>query len=144
MTWDFLIIYAHVVTTIFLVGYGLFWVVMTMAARRELPAPEASRVLGIARAAAWPPAGKLTLRLMGWLILIGVVVTGVLCLHVNRFSWHQLVTEHGVSSLFFAKLALLAALIASFPRLGSGSIWLAYLSLGLTLAIVVVSALLVR
>ena len=144
MSWDFLVVCAHVIGAIVLVGYCLFWAVMTVATRREFSGTEALGLLQAARAAAWPlPGMNLKLPLIGWLLLIFVTAAGVLSLP-NGFSIDQLLGGQTYSKLLLGKVILLVALLACFPRLGIGRARLALFSLGLILAIVVVSAQLVR
>lgn len=140
-----LTVYAHIVAAILLVGYGLFWVVMTTATRRQpIDAAEQSRLLGITRRAAWPlGGGKLTLPLIGWLFLLGSLITGALCLP-DSFSLSGLFSGQEYATLLLAKLALAVLLIVCFPRLGSGPTWVAYLSLASMLVIVALSVLVVR
>ena len=140
-----LTVYAHIVAAILLVGYGLFWVVMTTATRRQrIDAAEQARLLASTRRAAWPlGGGKLTLPLIGWLVLIAAAITGVLCLP-DSFVMSQLFGGQEYGTLLLAKLVLVAVLIACFPRLGSGPTWVAYVSLASMLAIVALSVLVVR
>jgi len=144
VSWSFVLVYVHVVGAILLVGYCLFWAVMTIATRRELAAPDALRLLQTARAAAWPLPGKpLELTSIGWLLLIFAAATGLLCLPAG-FSIDQLVSGQKFGTLLSTKLILLALLVACFPRLGIARTPLALSSLGLALAVIVTSALLVR
>jgi hypothetical protein len=140
-----LIVFAHVVAAILLVGYSLFWVVMTTATRRQpIAAAEQARLLDLTRRAAWPlGGGKLTLPLIGWLVLIGGAITGALSLP-DWFAVGELFSGQEYSTLLLAKFALVAVVIGCFHRLGSGPTWVAYLSLASTLAIVVLSVLVVR
>jgi hypothetical protein len=140
-----LIVYAHIVAAILLVGYGLFWVVMTTATRRQrIDAAEQSRLPDVTRRAAWPlGGGKLTLPRIGWLGLIAAAITGVLCLP-DAFAVGQLFSGQEYGTLLLAKLVLVAVLIACFPRLGSGPTWVAWVSLASTVAIVALSVLVVR
>jgi hypothetical protein len=144
VSWSFVFVWAHVVGAILLVGYCLFWAVMTTATRREFAASDALQLLQAARAATWPlPGVKLTLTVIGWLLLIFVSAAGLLSLPAG-FSINQLVNGETFSTLLLTKLILLVALVACMPRLGITRTPLALLSLGLALAIVVTSALLVR
>lgn len=144
MSWDYFIVCAHLLGAILLVGYCLFWAVMTVATRREFAGADASGLLQAARDAAWPlPGMKLTLPLIGWLLLVLVSLAGVLCLP-EGFSIDRLLGGETYAKLLLGKLFLSALLLLSFPRLGVGGSRLALLCLGLALAIVVVSAQLAR
>jgi hypothetical protein len=141
---SFVVVYAHVVGAILVVGYCLFWAVMTTAARRQFASADALRFLRAARSAAWPlPGKKPTLALIGWLLLIFVAVVGVLCLP-DGYSMGRLISGERFSTLLSIKLVLSAALVACFPWLGVSRVPLAIASLGLALAVVVTSTLLVR
>lgn len=144
MSWGFIVVYAHVVGAILLVGYCLFWLVMTTATHREFAGSDALHLLQAARAATWPlPGMKLTLPVIGWLLLVFVSVAGLLCLP-DGFSMNQLISGQTFSTLLLTKGILLVALVACMPRLGIARTPLALLSLALVLAIVVTSAFLVR
>ena len=146
MNVQLVILFTHVVAAIFLVGYALFWAIMTTVARREVAGPESSRLLDVAAGARWPlAANKLSLVAAGWLVLVAAAVTGILAAPAG-FSAGDLVSGGKFSSLLLAKLVLLVVLALSFLRLGapSNAPWLAHARLLVVLAIVVVSALLIR
>lgn len=144
MSWSFVVVYAHVVGAVFFVGYFLFWALLTTATWREFSGTAAERLLQAARAAAWPlPGYKLSLPLIGWLLLIFMVGSGVLVIVSGTPVTGSLSTEM-IHALRGVKAFLLVALVACMPRLGASRAPLAVMSLALALLIVAVSAQLIR
>jgi hypothetical protein len=75
-------VYAHVLLCIFLVGYGLFWLILGIGTK-EHPDPNGpDGILQRTVGTSWPPKGMAPLGVplsgLGWLALIGLVVTGAL------------------------------------------------------------------
>ena len=54
MTGSLVALYVHLVLTVFLIGYVLYWAIMVVALRRGADADETLRLLGIAQRARWP------------------------------------------------------------------------------------------
>ncbi len=143
MTLALLLAYIHLVTSILLVGYFLFWLIMTVGLERLEPAAEVAPLTAAMLAGArWPPAVvpwslRLTLPGLGWVFLALLVLTGLAATLTGA--------GYEVGGVFGLKLALLAALVVAHARLGRRPTrGLARLSLGLVLAIVVLSVLLPR
>jgi hypothetical protein len=143
MTLALLLAYVHLVSSVLLVGYFLFWLIMTVGLERLEPAAEVAPLTAAMLAGArWPPAVvpwtlRLTLPGLGWTFLAVLVLTG-LAASLNGGGYP-------VAGALGLKLALLAALAVAHARLGRRPTrGLARLSLGLALGIVVVSVLLPR
>ena len=144
MSWTFVVVYAHVVGAVLFVGYFLFWALITTATWREFSGSGAARLLQAARTAAWPlPGYKLSLPLIGWLLLIFMAGSGVLVIMSDASVAGSFSTET-IHALRGVKTLLLVALVACMPRLGASRAPLAVLSLVLVLSIVAVSAQLIR
>ena len=143
MTLALLGAYIHLVSSVLLVGYFLFWLIMTIGLERLEPEAEVAPLTAAMLAGArWPPAVvpwklRLTLPGLGWSFLAVLVLTGIAeSLPGARYP---------VASALGLKLALLAALAVVHARLGRRPTpGVAKLSLGLALGIVVVSVLLSR
>lgn len=138
--------YAHVVATVVLVGYMLYWVVMTTAIRSERTG-ESARMLDLVRGGRWPPVGvprnlRLPFPALGWVFLLALLLTGVLMLISADRTWDAWLAGPS-GRLLLGKLALFALLVGGHlavmlrPRW-----WLAFLNGTLTMLIVIVSALL--
>ncbi len=102
MTGGLVAAYLHLVLTVFLVGYVLYWVVMVVALRRRCDPAETRRLLAVANRARWPhvlPWGlRLPLPFVGWGVVLILLATGL-----------GLVSGHGWSPILLLKLALVAA-----------------------------------
>jgi hypothetical protein len=137
VTW--LAAYLHLVFTVFLVGYTLYWTIMVISLRRDLPVPETARLLEVANRGRWPHVVvpwrlRLPLPFMAWGFLIVLAFTGL-----------GLMARHG----FGAILVLKAALVAMFVVIQVGltrrpAPALIFVNFVLALLIVVLSGLLVR
>ena len=142
MTLGLLVAYIHLVSSVLLVGYFLFWLIMTVGLERLEPAEVGPLTAAMLAGARWPPAVvpwklRLTLPGLGWAFLAVLVLTGV----AESLAGGRYPVAGGLG----LKLALLAALAVAHARLGRRPTpALAQLSLGLALAIVVVSVLLPR
>ncbi len=144
MNLTFIAIFAHLVGAVLLVGYFLFWALVTAATWREHSGSTAEQLLQAAKAAAWPlPGYPLRLPLIGWLILALVVGSGVLMLISSEFAAGSFGVEM-TNLLRGIKFVLLIVLVACMTRLGSSRPALSWLSLSLVLLIVAVSAQLIR
>ena len=138
--------YAHVVATVLLAGYMLYWVVMTAAIRSQR-AGDSDRLLDLVRGGRWPPVGvprsmRLPLPALGWLFLLALLLTGVLMLVSAGRTWDAWLAGPSGRWLML-KLVLFALLIGGHlaVMLRPGW-WLACLNGALTMLIVIVSALL--
>jgi hypothetical protein len=137
VTW--LAAYLHLVFTVFLVGYTLYWTIMVISLRRDLPVPETARLLEVANRGRWPHVIvprrlRLPLPFMAWGFLAILLVTGL-----------ALMPSYGFSAI----LALKAALVAVFVLVQVGLTRrpvpaLVFVNFVLALLIVVLSGLLVR
>jgi hypothetical protein len=131
--------YLHLVFTMFLVGYALYWAVMAVSLRRELAPAETERLLEIANRSRWPHVAvpwrlRLPLPFMAWGFLAILLITGL-----------ALITSYGFGALLALKLALVAifALIqVGLTRRPARA--LIFVNFALALVIVVLSGLLVR
>ena len=143
MNLTFIAIYAHLVGAVLLVGYLLFWALVTAATWREYAGSAAEQLLQAAKAAAWPmPGYPLRLPLIGWLILALVVGSGVLVIVSGASAAGSGVETTNL--LRGIKFFLLIVLAGCMTRLGSSRPTLSWLSLSLALLIVAVSAQLIR
>lgn len=131
--------YLHLVFTMFLVGYVLYWAIMVVSLGRDLAPPETERLLGIANRSRWPHVLvpwrlRLPLPLMGWGFLAMLVITGLV-----------LMASYALGPLLVLKVALvlLFALVQAALTRRPGRA-LIMVNFALALAIVVVSGLLGR
>lgn len=135
------LVYAHLVLAIVLMGMGLFWLIMLLALREKFGMDEVGRWLERARQARWPHVVvpyklRLPLPLVSWALLIGLVGTGFL---IGRV--------HGLPSgaMWYAKLLLVLALVVAQSVLGRRSTpGAVHAVFWITLATLVVSALVFR
>jgi hypothetical protein len=131
--------YLHLVFTMFLVGYVLYWAVMIASLRGDFAPGETERLLGIANRSRWPHVVvpwrlRLPLPFMAWGFLGVLALTGLALMASRGFS---------------AILALKLALIAAFALIQVGltrhpARALILVNFVLALVIVVLSGLLVR
>jgi hypothetical protein len=81
MTPAFLPHYVHLVVSVLLTGYALFWVIMAIGLGREESPAEGSRLLRVINAGRWPPGIPWSLRLpfpgVAWLFLLVLAATGL-------------------------------------------------------------------
>jgi hypothetical protein len=131
--------YLHLVFTMFLVGYALYWAIMVVSLRRDLPPPEIDRLLGIAHRSRWPHVGvpwrfRVPLPIMGWGFLGVLLITGL-----------ALMAGYGFGTILGFKVALVAAFALIQIRLTRRPAPpLILVNFALALLIVVLSGLLVR
>lgn len=137
MTLPLLLAYVHLVASILAVGYFLFWLIMTTGLPRlEPPSEVAPLTAAMLAGARWPPGGvpwklRLTLPGLGWAFLAVLALTGAAL---------GLMAHAPVSALLGVKLGLLLLLAAGHLRLGRRPTrGLARITLGLALAVVLVS-----
>jgi hypothetical protein len=129
--------FLHLVFTVFLVGYALYWAVMVVSLRRTFDPVETDRLLEIANRARWPHVVvpwrlRLPLPFMAWGFLAILLVTGV-------------VLSHAISAILALKLvlvALFAAFHVALTRRPTPA--LIFVNFALALVIVALSGLLVR
>ena len=139
MTGSLATAYVHVVLTVFLVGYVLYWAVMVMALRRGRDPAETLRLLGVASRARWPHVGlpwalRLPLPFVGWAFVVILLASGL-----------ALLPGHGWSPLLLLKLALFAAFAIIQVVLTRRPVpALIFANFALALTIVVLSGLLAR
>ena len=137
MSW--LAAYLHLVFTMFLVGYALYWTIMVVSLRRDLPPAEIDRLLDIANRSRWPHVGvpwryRLPLPIMGWGFLGVLLITGL-----------ALIAGYGFGMILALKVALVAAFALVQIRLTRHPAPpLIFVSFALVLLIVVLSGLLIR
>jgi hypothetical protein len=72
----------HLVFTMFLVGYALYWAIMVVSLGRDLAPPETERLLAIANRSRWPHVLvpwrlRLPLPFVGWGFLAVLVISGL-------------------------------------------------------------------
>lgn len=131
--------YLHLVFTVFLVGYALYWAIMVVSLRRDFTPDNTQRLLDIANRSRWPHVVvpwrlRLPLPFMAWGFLTMLLITGV-----------ALMMSYG----FDALLAFKVALVAIFALVQAGltrrpARGLIFANFALVLLIVILSGLLVR
>jgi hypothetical protein len=131
--------YLHLVFTMFLVGYVLYWAIMAVSLRRDFAPPETLRLLGIVHRSRWPHVLvpwrlRLPLPFMGWVFLAVSAITGL-----------ALMASYRLGPLLALKLALVLLFVlvqvGLTRRPGRALIMVNF---ALALGIVVVSGLLSR
>ncbi len=143
MTLPLVMVYIHLVASVLLVGYFLFWLIMTVGLERLEPAEEIGPLTAAMLAGGrWPPAGvpwrlRLALPGLGWAFLLLMVASGLALLAVG--SGYPLNGVLGIKLGLLAALVVTHALLARRPGRGA-----AIAGLTLALAVVVASTLLRR
>jgi hypothetical protein len=131
--------YLHLVFTMFLVGYVLYWAIMVVSLRRDLAPAETTRLLEIANRSRWPHVVvpwrlRLPLPFMAWGFLAILLITGL-----------ALMASHGVGTILALKLPLVALFALIQVRLTRRPARaLIFVNFVLALVIVVLSGLLFR
>jgi len=74
--------YLHLVFTMLLVGYALYWAIMVVSLGRDLAPPETERLLAIANGSRWPHVLvpwrlRLPLPFVGWGFLAVLAISGL-------------------------------------------------------------------
>jgi hypothetical protein len=92
--------YLHLVFTMFLIGYVLYWTVMVISLRRDFAPGETERLLETASRGAWPHVlvpwrFRLPLRFMGLGFLAILVISGL-----------PLMARYGLGAILALKMAL--------------------------------------
>ena len=131
--------YLHLVFTMFLVGYVLYWAIMVVSLRRDFTPSETERLLEIANRSRWPHVVvpwrfRLPLPFMAWGFLAILLITGL-----------ALIASRGLDMILACKMGLIAifALVqVGLTRRPARS--LIFVNFVLALLIVVLSGLLVR
>ncbi|MGH6896768.1 MAG: hypothetical protein ACREJ5_09510 [Geminicoccaceae bacterium] len=131
--------YLHLVFTMFLIGYVLYWAIMVVSLRRDFAPPETMRLLGIASRSRWPHVLvpwrlRLPLPLMGWGFLAVLVITGLVLMASYRLDL--------ILALKVALVLLFALIQVGLTRRPARA--LIMVSFALALGIVVLSGLLIR
>lgn len=112
-------VFAHVLLGIALVGYGLFWAILTMKGRgTEAASQTHTSLLDLTQRTLWPPRGlpvpvRFPMWALGWLLLAAVILSGLLTL-----GWDALVAS--VQSEPFEWLSLRTKLFG----VGLAGVWL--------------------
>jgi hypothetical protein len=140
MTPAFLPHYVHLVVSVLLTGYALFWVIMAIGLGREESPAEGSRLLRVINAGRWPPGIPWSLRLpfpvVAWLFLLVLTITGAVLMFRVPVA---------IGPVLGVKLGLVVLLVT-----GHGvAVWrpsreLAFLNGAVTLSIVLLSTLIRR
>jgi hypothetical protein len=99
--------YAHIVLSILLMGFALFWLFMEAALRKRHGAAQGRELLQVLARAQWPPGGvpaalRLPLPWLSWLVIAALVVTGL----------PGAGSRGAPDTLGWVKLALFAAIVA--------------------------------
>jgi hypothetical protein len=143
MTLPLALAYIHLVASVLVVGYFLFWLIMTVGLERLEPAAEVAPLTAAMLAGArWPPAAvpwklRLTLPGLGWAFIAVLVLTGAALALTGG--------GHPIAGALWIKLALLAGMIAAHAWLARRPTpGLARAALALALGVVVASVLLPR
>ncbi len=142
MGWYRIDAYLHLLLSVFLTGYALFWAVMAMALRQRFDQPQTAEYLGVVGRARWPHVLvpwrlRLPLPMVGWLLLALLVATGALAL--QGAGSVAVGPTMLVKLLLVVLLVVVHALLALRPRPS-----LCVAGLGLTLAVLAVSVTLLR
>jgi hypothetical protein len=74
--------YAHIILSILLMGFALFWLFMETALRKRHGPVQGGELLAVVARAKWPPGGvpepmRVPLPWMSWLVIAAIVVTGI-------------------------------------------------------------------
>lgn len=114
-----MLVYVHVMSAILLVGYSLFWALMTAAAHRRFQGVPAARLLDTLYAAHWPPLGlpprwRIALPNVVWIFLGGLVVSGLWLLAVRGITLHHVWQGSLLESRFGQVLTVKLLLVAVF------------------------------
>ncbi|MDX6749584.1 hypothetical protein SH611_07190 [Geminicoccaceae bacterium 1502E] len=149
MGWYQLDALVHLVASLLVTGYTLFWAIMALALGRTARPVEAARLLGVVRDSRWPHVivpWSLRLRLptVGWLLLAATALSGVLA---GLLGHSVAVGGMGgaMTPLLALKLVLFVALVAGHAlAMRRPQAPLLYTNLLLTVAIVAISANLMR
>ena len=131
--------YLHLVFTVFLVGYALYWTIMVLSLRRAFAPPETARLLEIANRSRWPHV------LVPWRLRLPLPFTGWAFLGILLITGAALMASHGLDAMLVLKLALVgifALIQAALTRRPARA--LLFANFALVLVIVVLSGLLVR
>lgn len=147
-------VYLHIVATVFWVGYALFWSIMIGSVRQKFAAPESARLLRLIQQAPWPPEAiaapcRVKFAGLGWAALLILGVTGASILYFQSVTVDQVISGELFLRPFGWTLAtklflILVLLICQFLLSYRPARGVIYLTLGLSLAIVGISVLLVH
>lgn len=131
--------YLHLVFTVLLVGYALYWAIMVVSLRRTFDPTETDRLLAIANRARWPHVVvpwrlRLPLPFMAWGFLGVLLITGLVLAAGYGFDL--------VLGLKVALVVLFAVIHVGLTRRPAPA--LIVVNFALVLVIVVLSGLLLR
>ena len=108
--------YLHLVFGIVLIGYALFWLVMAYALRSRAADLDTGEMLAVIGRAGWPPfvappALRIPILGIGWLLVLAMLASGFALLGVHRITLGQLLGggfgQGGVAGIALIKLTLL-------------------------------------
>jgi hypothetical protein len=131
--------YLHVVFTMFLIGYVLYWTVMLISLRRDFTPGETERLLEIASRGAWPHVlvpwrFRPPLRFMGLGFLAILVISGL-----------PLMARYGLGAIVAVKMALVMIFaVAQVGLMRRPARALIIVNFVLALGIVILSGLMIR
>ncbi len=99
--------YAHIILSILLMGFALFWLFMEAALRKRHGPVEGRELLAILARAAWPPGGvpeslRIPLPWLSLLVIAALVMTGI----------PGALARGTVSPLIAIKIGLFAAILS--------------------------------
>jgi hypothetical protein len=154
MFWYQINAYVHVMSTVLIVGYALFWIIMARALRQRVTASESTRLLGLINQGRWPPGGlPSTMRLpfpgLAWAFLFVLIATGIFLHFYHGVTLEQVVSSdppaRRFAQLLLIKHGLIAVLLIVNLRLAfHATRWLIHANFLLALMVVGISTLLVR
>jgi hypothetical protein len=149
-----LTVYVHIMAAVFLVGYTLFWMIITGSLNQRLDAPESARLLRLINQAHWPPdvipvPYRVNFPGLGWGALFVLIATGAFVLYSQGMTSQQVISGELFLSPFgwilAAKLILVIALmIFQISLTYQPAPRLIYLNMLVTLLVVILSVLLVH
>ncbi len=112
-------VYVHVVAAVVLVGYSSFWLVMSMALRREGGDLDTEETLALIGRSRWPPfvvpeGLRVSMVVLGWILILFMVASGALLLHVRGVGPAQLGSGAFWAARFGHVLAVKLGLLGLF------------------------------
>jgi hypothetical protein len=154
MTWYLLAVSLHIVVAVLWTGYILFWGIVIRPLSQPSALPPAADILPMINRSIWPPAliptpCRLRFPWLGWLALLMLGVTGVYILYARGVSLEYVMSGALFGSPFgriiAGKLLLVIGLVIGQLLISSRPApSQVYSTLVLTLAVMVLSALLVH
>lgn len=149
MGWYQIDAFLHLLAAMLLTGYALFWAVMAASLARAVRPRDLGHHLGLVRTSRWPHVAvpqrwRLRLPVIGWLLITGVALTGVLA---GLFAHSVAVGGLGgaMSPLLALKLVLFVVLVTGHAlAMRQPKPLLLHGNLALVVAITAISANLMR